>query len=236
GVEVVGRLVEQQRGVGLPTGTVRGREQDAGEFDTTALTTRQRVEGLAEDPVGQTEAVADARGLGFGDVTAERRETFLERTVLTDGTGAGALVHGLRHECLLLLRAAHDRVEAPRREHALLGEDVEIALLGILRQVPDVSGTDHGAGVGFAFTREDPQGRGLAGTVAPHEADPVPGLHPQPRAGGGEQRPHAGADFEVGSGDHARAPRKKDDGWVPWWQTAGHTNHSFYRDSAPPPR
>ncbi|EHK84750.1 hypothetical protein AK37_07648 [Rhodococcus pyridinivorans AK37] len=233
---MVGRLVEQQRGVGLPAGAVRGGEQDAGEFDTAALTTRQRVQGLAEDPVGQAEAVADARSLGFGDVSAERRETLFERTVLAHGAVADLLVDSLRHERLLLLHAAHDLVETSRREHPVLGEDVETALLGILRQVTDVAGTDHGAGVGFAFTREDPQGRGLAGTVASHEADPVPGLHPQPRAGGGEQRPHAGADFEVGSGDHARAPRTKDDGWVPWWQTAGHTNHPFYSDSTSLPR
>ena len=50
GVEVVGRLVEQQ-GVGV-------REQDAGQLDAAALTAGEGVQRLAEHPVGQAEAAA----------------------------------------------------------------------------------------------------------------------------------------------------------------------------------
>jgi hypothetical protein len=64
GVEVVGRLVEQQRrGVG---------EQDAGQLDAAALTAGQRAELLAERPLGQAEVRADAGRLGLGGVAAER--------------------------------------------------------------------------------------------------------------------------------------------------------------------
>jgi len=48
GVEVVGRLVEQERG-GLTPGV---GEEDAGQFDAAALATGERAERLHKHPIG----------------------------------------------------------------------------------------------------------------------------------------------------------------------------------------
>src|SRR6185437_9699155 len=52
GVEVVGRLVEQQRGCRARTG-VGGGEQDPGQLDAAALTAGQGAQLLGQDAVGQ---------------------------------------------------------------------------------------------------------------------------------------------------------------------------------------
>ena len=62
GVEVVGRLVQQQ---GLRTA-----EQDPGQLDAPALTTRKRAERLAEDALRESDARSDGRGLSLGGVPA----------------------------------------------------------------------------------------------------------------------------------------------------------------------
>jgi hypothetical protein len=54
GIEMVGRLVEQQRGVRACAGTVRGAEQDPGQLDPAALAAGQRVQRLGQHAVGQT--------------------------------------------------------------------------------------------------------------------------------------------------------------------------------------
>jgi hypothetical protein len=60
---VVGRLVEQQ---GVGTG-----EQDAGELDPAALTTRQGADRLAQDAVVQAEVAGDPLRLGLRRPAAE---------------------------------------------------------------------------------------------------------------------------------------------------------------------
>ena len=167
GVEVVGRLVEQQRGVGLP-GAVGGGEQDSRELDASALTTREGAERLVEHAVRQAQAVADAGGLGLGDIAAESGEALLEAAVAGDGLVAHLVVDGLGHQGLLLLHVAQDLVESARGEHPILGEDVEVALLGILRQVTEFARAADGARVGLRLAGQDAQGGGLAGAVAAH--------------------------------------------------------------------
>ncbi len=54
GVEVVGRLVEQQRRVRLP-GTVGSGKQDARQLDSSSLATGQSAQRLTEHTVGQAE-------------------------------------------------------------------------------------------------------------------------------------------------------------------------------------
>jgi hypothetical protein len=67
GVEVVGRLVEQQRG-GRAGAAVGCGEQDARQLDSAALTTGQGAQLLGEYAVGQSEARADAACLALGTV------------------------------------------------------------------------------------------------------------------------------------------------------------------------
>ena len=71
GVEVVGRLVEQQR--------VGAAEQDPGQLDPAPLTTGEGPQRLAEHPVRQAEAGRDRRRLRLGGVPAERVQPLLGR-------------------------------------------------------------------------------------------------------------------------------------------------------------
>ncbi len=76
GVEVVRRLVEQQR--------VRAAEQDSGQLDPAALAARERAQRLAEHPVGEAETCRDRRRLGLGRVAAEDVQPLLGRAVPRD--------------------------------------------------------------------------------------------------------------------------------------------------------
>lgn len=161
---MVRRLVQEQ-GVGV-------REQDAGEFDAAALTAGERMEGLAEHPVGQAERGGDGGGLGLGGVTALGQELRLQALVLLHRLLAGGAL-AVRHPVLVLAHLLQDGVEVAGREDAVAGEGVEVAGARILRQIADVAGAGDGAGGGEAFTREALGEGGLAGSVAADEADAV---------------------------------------------------------------
>ena len=107
GVEVVGRLVEQQDAA---AGRGRVAEQDAGQLDAAALAAGERAERLGEDPVGQAEVGADAGGLGLGRVAAEAGELVFERAVAAERPVVG-VVGQLRLE-LLSSRSAACRARA----------------------------------------------------------------------------------------------------------------------------
>ncbi|KAF0963241.1 hypothetical protein MLGJGCBP_03633 [Rhodococcus sp. T7] len=201
GVEVVGRLVQQQGRVRPSTAAVRRGEQDPRQFDTATLTTRQGVQLLTEDAVGQSEAVADACRLALGLVSTEGGEPVLEVAVLADRLVAFGVVDDLRHQDLLLLHVPQQRVETARGQHPVLCEDVEVAFLRVLREVPEVAGADHGARVRLSLPGEDAEGGRLAGTVTADQPDAVAGLYPQSRSGSRQQRPHSSSNFQVGSGD-----------------------------------
>ena len=181
GVEVVGRLVEQQRGGRAGAGVGR-REQDAGQLDPAALAAGQRPQRLGQDPVGQAEARADPAGLALGGVAAERGEPLLELAVAADRLVPGGVVGDLGHQRLLLLQIGEQGVEAARRQHPVAGQHVEVALAGILWQIADLAGAVDGARVGLALAGQDAHGGGLARAVAPDQADAVAGLDAQCRA------------------------------------------------------
>ncbi len=202
GVEVVGRLVEQQCGRRAGTGFGRG-EQDSRELHSTTLATGERPQRLGQNTFCQAETRADAAGLTLGRIAAERGEPLLELAVAAHRLVAGCVVGDLGHQCLLLLQICEQRVETARRQHPVAREDIEVTLSGILWQITDVAGACDRARVGFALPREDAHRGGLACTVAADQTDPVAGLHPQRSAFGGEQRARAGADLQVRCGDHA---------------------------------
>src|SRR5690606_3396677 len=70
----------------------------------------------------------------------------------------------------------------------------------VLRQVAEGPVVLDAAAVGLGEAREDVHGRGLAGAVAAHQADPVAGLHAQ--IGPGQEDARSGAQLETGGGDH----------------------------------
>ena len=147
GVEVVGRLVEQQRG-GRTGAGVGGGEQDPGQLHPAALPAGQGAQRLGQNPVGQAETRADAAGLAFGGVPAQRGEPLLELTVAAHGAVAGGVVGHLGHQRLLLLQVGQQGVEAAGGEHPVAGQHLEVALLGILWQVTDFPAAGDGAAYG----------------------------------------------------------------------------------------
>ena len=139
GVEVVGRLVEQQRlGVG---------EQDAGQLDAAALATGERAQRLGEHAVGQAEVGADPGGVALGGVAAEGGELVLEPAVAADGLVPLGVVGRLGHGDLRLDQLVAEDVEAAAGEHPVAGGDVEVAAARVLRQVAELAGDVDLAGV-----------------------------------------------------------------------------------------
>ncbi len=186
GVEVVGRLVEQQDAAAVLAGVA---EQDPGQLDAAALAAGQGADGLAEDPVGQ------ARGWRRSGPPRPRRRTRRARRTGPPARRTGGPAARRRGRRRAAPRAtvisAMQRVQAARGQHPVAGGDVEVAGARVLRQVADGAGPVDLAGVRLALAGEDLQRGGLAGAVAADQADPVAGLHAQGgvgRAGSGRRR------------------------------------------------
>jgi len=189
---VVGGLVEQQRlGVG---------EEDAGELHAAALTSREGAQRLGEHAVGQAERRADARRLALGGVPAERGELVLQLPVATDGSVPLGLVGRLGHRDLCLDQPGTQHVQAAPGQHPVARGDVEVAAAGVLRQIADLAGDLHLPRVREPLSGQRGQRRRLTGTVAPHQADAVAGLHAQGRVA--DEDAGAGTEFEAGRRDH----------------------------------
>ena len=169
------------------------------------LAAGERPQLLGQDTVGQAEAGADAAGVALGGVSTEGRKPFLQNAVPAHRLVAGGLVDHLGHDGLLLLQVGQQRVQAAGREHPVAGQDVQIAFLRILRQVTDLADALDRPGIRLAFTGQDAQRRGLAGSVAADQTDPVARLDPQRGTLEGQQRARSGADLQVRCGDHAAA-------------------------------
>ena len=192
GVEVVGGLVEQQRlGVG---------EQDARQLHATALTAGQRAQRLGEHPVGQAQVGADAGGVALGGVPAHGGELVLQPAVPAHRLVPLGVVGGLGHGHLRLGELVLQDVEAAAGQHPVAGGDVEVAAARVLREVADLADEVDLAGVRDALPRQRGEGGGLAGAVAPDQADAVTRLHTE--GGVADEDAGAGAKLEAGRRDH----------------------------------
>ena len=191
GVEMVRRLVQDEGG-----GT---REQHAGQLDPAPLTPGEGAEHLGEHPVGQSEAGGDRTGLGFGRPSPAELELLLEPGVAAEDP---ALVLGitLSHVGTCDLKLADDAVEAPGPEDSVAGDDVQVSGARILGKVGHRHGTADRAPSWESLPRENPGEGGLAGAIAPDEADPVPGRDLEGHRL--EELATAGCEFDVGGGDH----------------------------------
>jgi hypothetical protein len=192
GVEVVGRLVEQQRR--------RAGEQDPGQLDPPALAAGQRAQRLVQHPVGKPQVGADPGRLGLGRVAAERGEPVLQPAVAAHGRVAGRVVGGLGQLDLGLLQVVQQGVEAAGGQHPVLAQHGKVAGARVLRQVADLAAPVDGAAVRQRLAGQHAQGGGLAGAVAADQPDAVAGLDAQ--GGAGQQDPGAGTQLQVGGGDH----------------------------------
>ena len=195
GVEVVGRLVEQQ-------GLVAG-EEDSRQLDAATLATGEGAERLAEDALLEVEGAGDGRGLGLGGIPTLGLELHLEPGVLAHRLVADLLVVAA-HPGLGLGALAHDGVEPAGREDAVAGEHLEVTGAGVLRQVADGAGAGHRARGGLALAGEHlGQGR-LARTVAADETDAVAGVDPE--AGVLDEQARSSTQLDPGGDDHGIPP------------------------------
>ena len=194
GVEVVGRLVEQQR---LGAG-----EQDAGELDPAALTAGERAERLLEHAVGQAEARGDRGGLGLGGVAALGEEVRLGVAVAAHRLVARRVV-GRGHPLLGGAHPAYGLVEAAGGQDAVAREHLEVDVARVLREVADLAAAGDRAGGGLALAGEDPGERRLAGAVAADQADLVAGADAEGRAL--QQQAGAGTQLDALGGDGHKA-------------------------------
>jgi hypothetical protein len=192
GVQVVGRLVEQQRlGVG---------EQDAGELDAASLPPGEGAQRLHQHPVGQAEGGADAGGLALRGVPAQGGELVLEPAVAAHRPVALGVIGRLGHRDLRLGHLGAEDVEAAAGQHAVAGGGVEVAAARVLRQVADLAAHLDLAGVRQPLTGQRGERGGLAGAVAADQADAVAGLHAEGRIADEDASP--GAQLEAGRRDH----------------------------------
>ena len=128
GIEVVGRLVEQQ---GL-----RPAEEDAGELDPASLAAGEGMQWLAEDALLQSEGGGDRGSLGLGGIAAGGVELGLEPRI-----PAHRPLHGLRvgagHPLLCDEPVGDDPVQPAGAEDAVPGEVRRGRRCGVLGQVSD---------------------------------------------------------------------------------------------------
>ena len=80
GVEMVGRLVEQQGG-GIPGAGLGGSEEDPRDLDASPFAGGQGPKRSVQDVLGKVEVRADTERFTFGGVSADGGELLLELTV-----------------------------------------------------------------------------------------------------------------------------------------------------------
>ena len=108
----------------------------------------------------------------------------------------------VRHLDLGVAQAAYDVVETARGQDPLAGQDLGVADARVLREVADLAGGQHRAGGRLGLAGEDLGEGGLAGAVAPDEADLVAGGDAE--ADVLHEEASARADLELLGGDHRR--------------------------------
>jgi hypothetical protein len=193
GVEVVGRFVEEH-GLGV-------RVEDPGQLHTAALATGERLEGLVQQTVRQRQVGADRRGLGFGSIAACREELGLEpviavhRLALYSGILAGHLFVGKAE-------LADGDVQAADGQDPVARKLLHVRGAGILGQVADLTGAGHLAGSGQPLPCENAGERGLARSVAAHQADLVSLVDAEAHLV--HQEPGAGTQFKILDSNHSR--------------------------------
>ena len=191
-VEVVGRLVEEEQ--------VAAGEQDAGQLDPAALTTRERVDGHVEAVALQPEARGDRPHLRLGRVAAEPLELLLR----VGEPAQVALRRVLVDLDVPLLEPLRDDVETLARQHVRHAGRVDAGAvrLRILGQVADPLAAGDDARGRRAPPRQHLEQRRLAGAVAADEAGLVARAQRERAADQGQ----TAADFDCEIADLEHAP------------------------------
>ena len=167
-VEVVGRLVEQQR--------LRLPDQQRRQAEPRPLPAGQRAEPPVRFDAAEAEPVTDELRAPVGVPEVVGLGPFQDAAVLVQhrrvvrpvGHRRGQLVEPGGGDAALGQRVVEDVAEG--RVHAERQ---------LLQQEPDVRAAQHLAGAGFFEPGEQPQQRGLAGAVLADQAEPLPGRRGQ---------------------------------------------------------
>ncbi len=115
------------------------REQDARELDAPSLATRERLEFLVEDAVGQVQVRRDCRGLALRRITAERHKLVVKPRVAAHRLVLLRVGHRLGHRGGRLGESLPHRAEPARIQDAVAGGLLRVAGAGILRQVAELT-------------------------------------------------------------------------------------------------
>ena len=186
GVEVVGRLVEQQR--------LGAAEEDPGQLDPAALASRQGAQRLAEDPVLDAQAVRDLgrlrlRGVAAAGVQLGVGLAVAAHRAVADGVVLAAHLH------LGLAQPADHVAESAGGQDPVAGQQLGVAGARVLRQVADLAGRGDCPAAGSASPA-----RILVRVVLPAPLRPTrPILSPAAtrKLRPVHQEPRPGADLEV---------------------------------------
>ncbi|CAL9600647.1 hypothetical protein SUDANB37_05452 [Streptomyces sp. enrichment culture] len=192
-VEVVGRLVHQQRAVGPA-------EQDAGQLHPAPLPAGQRAHRTAHDVVGQAEPGRHSGRLRLGGVPARGLEGRLRA-----GVGAHRAVQrgrpvGPLHGRLGGTQPVQRPVQGTGGQDAVQDGDGGVGGAGVLGEEPDGTGGGDRARGGPGLSGEGGHQGGLARAVAADETDPVAGG--DGKGDLGQQKARARAQFDIANGDH----------------------------------
>ena len=166
-VEVVRGLIQEEYiGVG---------EEHARQFDAAALAARERVEGLVEDAVLETEGMGDLSRLGVGSPPSGVRELLVEFDVAFHGALLPSAL-GRRHLMFGLANARDDRINAAHRNNTIPGLHLRVTHVRILSEVADGAvGGDRsrvlGGAPAISLACKQAHRRGLTGAVTADEAD-----------------------------------------------------------------
>ena len=131
GVEVVGRLVEQQDAAAV---LARVAEQDAGQLDAAALAAGEGADGLARAPGRAGPRLAQIRAASASAAyppSAANWSSSAPYRRTSRSSASSASSH------LELLHLGQQRVQAAGGEHPVAGGDVQVAGARVLRQVAD---------------------------------------------------------------------------------------------------
>ena len=182
GVEMVGRLVEQQGG-GMRGAGLGSSEKDPRDLDPPPFAGGQGPKRPVEGMLGKVEVRADTEGFTLGGVSADGGELLLELTVAAKGTVAGDVIGCLGHQGSLLFQVGKQPVHAARRQHPVAGQRVQVHLFGILWQVTDLTVLGHGACIGVRGSGENTHDHRLACAVFSDQSDAITEVHLQRRPG-----------------------------------------------------
>ena len=163
-VQMVGRLVKDQR--------VRVGEQDAGQFDTTALTAGKRTQLLAHHVLWQAETGRHGGRFGLCGIAAGLFEILHGLVVAVHRLGHDIRIR-IGHFLFGLAYAFDDRSDVARAHHAVQCGLLRVCGMRVLWQIAEFAGDTYLAGGRQHIAGDHTGQRGLAGAVAADQTDLV---------------------------------------------------------------